>query len=103
MALTLLDHSLTVRTDMTWVYLAGESNEGKIIKIGRTVKSDRTVAERLKTVNREQHSDERYIMLVAVRGDGTAEKSLHDYFAPFRQTRGSKIEYFHAEPELIEY
>lgn len=89
---------------MTWVYLAGEANDGKIIKIGRTVKEGQTVRERLKTVNGSQHSDEKYVMLAAVRGDQSAEKFLKDYFADYRQpNRGGHTEYFYAEPPLVEY
>ena len=105
MTLTLLDHRLAVCVDwdpMTWVYLAGEANDGKIIKIGKTNTSE-TVRQRLKTVNGGQHSDERYVMLAAVRGDKTAEKALHDYFEQYRQQRGSHQEYFYAEPPLVEY
>ena len=103
--LTLLDHSLTVSSDwdhpMTWVYLAGERKTGKTIKIGKTTQA--TVRQRLKSVNGAQMNDEEYVLLAAVRGDGTAESALHDYFKDYRQARGSHTEYFDAEPALIEY
>ncbi len=101
MTLTLLDHSLTVRIDMTWVYLAGERS-GQIIKIGKTDKP--TVRDRLRSVNGDQWYGREFVLLAAVRGDSTAEAALHAYFKRFQlKEAGSRTEYYEAAPELVEY
>src|SRR6267378_1312304 len=85
-----------------WIYLLGEANEGKTIKIGKSNKP--TMADRVGTVNGEQHSAERYVLLVAMRGERLAETKMQDYFAEYRQDdRGRHREYFHAVPPLVEY
>ena len=94
-------HSTAVSPDM-WIYLLGEATEGKTVKIGKT--SAATMAVRIESIDRDQHSAERYVLLAAMRGESRAEKATQDYFDEYRLTnRGSHREYFRAESPLVEY
>ena len=85
-----------------WVYVAGEVNDGKVIKIGSTKAA--TVATRLQNVNGDMSVlGERFVLLAAMRSEPRAEKNLHNYFAAFRLDRGNRTEYFRADPALVEY
>jgi hypothetical protein len=86
---------------MSWVYLLGEATEGRVIKIGWS-KSE-SVALRIKEVNREQHTDENFVLLAGVRGEKMAERCLQRSFEHCQQARGSRTEYFHADESLVEY
>lgn len=84
-----------------WVYLLGEATEGRVIKVGKTDKP--TVADRIKTVNADQHSDQWFVLLAAMRGDKLAETRIKDHFASIREDRGRRTEYFKAEDPIVEY
>jgi len=84
-----------------WIYIFGAISAADI-KIGKT--STETVAKRLNEVNREQTTNEKYILLAAVLGSAKDEAFLHKYFAEFLSTdKGSKREYYHPVPEIVEY
>jgi hypothetical protein len=85
-----------------WIYVLGESKDGRVVKIGKT---DRPlVADRMKSINGEQHSDETFVLLAAMRGEPRAERILLDHFSHARlTTRGRRREYFNACSELVEY
>lgn len=83
-----------------WVYIFGERS-GVDIKIGRTQAA--TAASRLLGVNNEQTTSESYVCLAAVVGSGKDEAILKRTFAHLRREKGAKTEYFHPEPELVEY
>lgn len=98
---TLLSYHSRAVSDMPWVYFMGEATEGKIIKIGTS--KNETLVSRLQSVNSSQQSNERFVLLAGVVGEPRIETTLKKHFAGIRQSRGPRQEYFHAEPELVEY
>jgi hypothetical protein len=85
-----------------WVYLAGEAKQGKVIKIGSSKAA--TMAARLKDIDRDMSVlGENYVLLAAMRGETRAEIFTQDYFRQYQLDRGSREEYFAAEPPLVEY
>jgi hypothetical protein len=84
-----------------WIYLCGEANRGDVVKIGHS--NQRTMAERIKSIDAEQHSDERFVLLAAMRGELRAEKLIQEHFEPYRLERGRKTEYFKATEPIVEY
>lgn len=84
-----------------WVYFLGEMN-GLDIKIGRS--TGRTLRQRVDEVNRDQMSDAKYALLAGFRGDRKDEAFIKRYFrAHVRTDKGSRTEYFHPDPELVNY
>lgn len=92
---------MTANGEVSWVYIAGEATEGKTIKIGFT-KSE-CVAARLKSINGEQHSAERYVLLAAFHANRGTERIIQDYFDESRLARGARREYFRADDRLTSY
>lgn len=84
---------------MTWIYILGEV-AGREIKIGQTRNGLR---QRIAEVNRDQMTEDRYVLLVGVRGATKDEKAIQREFADLRVDKGTRTEYFHAEPRLVEY
>jgi hypothetical protein len=84
-----------------WIYLLGEANDGEVIKVGKT--DEPVVAARIKGVNGDQHSDERFVLLAAMRGEPRAETAIKKHFEPYRLARGRRTEYFEAAEPLVEY
>lgn len=84
-----------------WIYLMGEVT-GVDIKIGHS--KDPTMKTRVATVNGEQTTNARYVLLAGIRGDTKDEKAIHRYFASQkRDDKGSRTEYFYVNEELAEY
>ncbi len=83
-----------------WIYVLGE-REGRAIKIGHT--TQKRVLDRLNGVNGDQHNDESFVMLAAVRSTRLGESTAQDYFAEHRQPRGRRKEYFDPADELVEW
>jgi hypothetical protein len=84
-----------------WVYLLGEANGAEVVKVGRT--DQPTVASRIKTINGDQHSDERFVLLAAMRGEARAERAILRYFAEHLEPRGSHREYLRAVEPVVGY
>lgn len=87
------------RPDVIWIYALGEAGGGKI-KFGKTGK---TLRGRVGTVNADQMTSDRYVLLAAVRGTPKDEAAIHRYFEPHRLDMGSRTEYYAADPEVVEY
>lgn len=83
-----------------WIYVLGNS-VGNTVKIGHT--KQKQVRKRLKTVERAEMSDDTYVLLAAVRSTKVGEDCVHDYFAEFRQPRGSHKEYYAAADPIVEW
>jgi hypothetical protein len=83
-----------------WIYVLG-SLDGQTIKLGHT--NEKSVCDRLRQVEREQMSDEKYVLLAAVRSAKTGEDAAHRFFEEWRQPRGSHKEYYDAAEPLIEW
>jgi DNA N-6-adenine-methyltransferase (Dam) len=84
-----------------WIYILGEKT-GQDIKIGWT--SGDTLLPRLQSVNKDQTTNAEYVLLAGVRASRKDESVLKEYFAEYRRTdKGSRSEYFHPEPPLVEY
>lgn len=104
MALLSPDYSTTVSSagsDMSvWVYVLGERT-GADVKFGHSKAA--TVRERLKTVNRDQMSDDSYVLLAAVKATTKDEDYIKAHFAKHLRPKGSRKEYFHPDVEVIEW
>lgn len=83
-----------------WIYVLG-SLDGKTIKIGHTKRV--TVGSRMEEVQKEQMTDEDYVLLAAVRSTRTGENMAHKFFAEWRQPRGSHQEYYDAAESVVEW
>ena len=83
-----------------WVYLFGEVT-GCDVKVGHSKKA--TLRERLRTVNRQQMTADRYVLLAAVNGTTKDEEFIKAYFAEYLVTKGERTEYFAPVPPVIEY
>jgi hypothetical protein len=86
--------------DVIWVYAFGEVNGGTV-KFGKS--KGATLRGRLRDVNRDQMTSDRYVLLAAVRGTPKDEDAIHDYFAADRIQKGTRTEYFEATPAVVEY
>lgn len=83
-----------------WVYVFG-ATDGHAVKLGET---RQTLRERLDQVNREQMTDDRYCLLVAVRGsksDETALKKVVGEKLSKRVKKGYRTEYFEPTDALV--
>lgn len=83
-----------------WIYVLGEVSGGTI-KIGHSTKP--TVGERINEVRADQHTDDDYVLLAAVRSSRTGEDLTHRFFDEYRQQRGRRKEYYNATEPLIEW
>ena len=83
-----------------WIYVLG-SLDGKTVKIGHTRK--KRVGDRIRDIEGEQMTDERYVMLAAVRSVKAGEDVTHSHFAQWRQPRGSHKEYYDASDPVVEW
>ncbi len=83
-----------------WVYILGEKS-GRDIKVGHS--KEATLRSRLKTVNREQTTEDSYVLLAAVNATTKDEDCIKAYFAGHNKPKGTKTEYFHAVDEVVEY
>ncbi len=80
-----------------WIYILGERG-GADLKIGSS--GEPTLRKRLRTVNGEANDDE-YVLLAAVRGNGTDETTMR---RPFRiKPKGSRREYVYADDDAVGY
>lgn len=85
--------------DMLWIYVFGERS-GRDIKIGKTGEND--LRARLRGINADQTTDERYEIIAGVRGTSNEEKILKNLFT-MRSGKGNRTEYFEPTPDLVEY
>lgn len=83
-----------------WIYVLGNQN-ATTVKIGHTRKP--RVLDRIRTVERQEMSDDTYVMLAAVRSTKHGEDFALDYFSEFMQPRGSHNEYFDAADPVVEW
>lgn len=84
-----------------WIYVMGEVS-GEDVKIGVSRKP--FLKERVKSVNAEQTTSAKYVLLVGLLGSAKDEKAIHRYFSHLRRSdKGDRTEYFNPAPELVEY
>jgi hypothetical protein len=83
-----------------WIYVLGE-RDGGTVKIGHT--KQELVADRGRSVNRDQMNGDTYVLLAAVRSTVTGENIAHRCFAEHRQARGSHKEYYDPADEIVEW
>lgn len=83
-----------------WIYVLG-NRDGDTIKIGHTKKA--RVRDRMNEVKRQQMHDDSFVLLAAVRSTRNGEDITHQFFADFRQPRGSHKEYYDAAEPLVEW
>lgn len=83
-----------------WIYALGET-AGKIVKFGRNGTGD--LRGRIRQINDEQHSEERFVLLAALRSEPQLETVLKRTFDPYRARRGRRTEYYDAAAPVVEY
>lgn len=83
-----------------WVYFFGEV-AGNDIKVGWH--GGLNLADRLEQVNREQTTNESYVILAGVRGTKKDEDATLRYFKDHLRPKGRRTEYFSPSPAVVEY